>query len=505
MKKLIYFIILGLVVNSDSRSQKTEPSNQLYNSSSIKRILMNKKEGIPDPPADLFVSIIGEIGELTWKDNSSNEAGFIIRRTLADDSTKFAEIARVPTDTTRFIVIPLPHEKYIFRVSAFNSTGESEPSEAIGRHARAISRIDDFEAIPRYQSILLTWKNYSEDEEGFLIVRDGKTIADVRQLPPNTRYYLDENLDPQFSYTYLAYISKRERISRPSKVVSATPLSTMPLANHTNSIEVDNLGGGAGGWSRFTVAGIDRLYDGHLQLWTGGDVVYDGDDRDFESSTSIVLNPVSSKIDYEYTAAAPGSHNPVILKCDKENIIINQYTFKKKDQNWILIDWEVRNNALKNKAVKLALFLDVDASGGFVIRDYGGFDEDKKIVYINDENENIFVGMAIVSEASYFDNYQICHFLDPRAPDNSNYYKNGENARIQLFKLGYNTGLLYSTRDKVPTDLTMTLISNLGTIPARGSKRVFYAISTEKNLADLQKAIDDAKKFVQLNVTEKFN
>jgi hypothetical protein len=49
----------------------------------------------------------------------------------------------------------------------------------------------------------------------------------------------------------------------------------------------------------------------------------------------------------------------------------------------------------------------------------------------------------------------------------------------------------------------MTLISNLGTIPAGDSKRVFYVISAEKNLSDLQKAIDDAKRFVQLSVIEK--
>lgn len=445
-----------------------------------------------------------DVAYLGWKDNADNETGFIIRRTLPEDTTTFIEIGRVPTDTTKFIAVGLrPGTRYFFRVAAYNRFGESEPAQTSPRLYGILSRPTELQAVPRFNSILLTWKDNNEEEDGFVIERDNKKIADVSDLPANTRFFLDNGLSPEQSYSYVVYASKNARLSDPSIRVFASPLSTSPIVEHSNGLEIDYAGGGAGGWSKFKISGYDQLYDGHLQLWIGGNVVHDGDDGDFTCATSMVLNPPTGDIDYEYTSARPGSRDPVILRCADEDIEVHQFTYKKRDKNWILIAWTVYNTGDMPRNVKLALFLDADAGGDFSVRDYGGFDKQKSLVYINNEDDNMYVGMAIVSDKSLFDNYQICHFFDPRTPDNSNVNHNGERARMELLRGSeFYTGNLWNPDDD-PADLTMTLISNLGTISSNSSKRIFYVLSVATTLTVLQNSVEEAKIFSQSIVVER--
>ena len=204
----------------------------------------------------------------------------------------------------------------------------------------------------------------------------------------------------------------------------------------------------------------------------------------------------------KYTSASSGSCDPVIFKCNKEDIFIHQISYQKKNKNWVLIDWEVHNNEKKERDVKLALFLDVDAGGDFTKGDSGGFDQAKRLVYIQSRHEDMFVGMAIIFNETYFDSYQVCHFFDARTPDNSNYDHNGDRARKDLLKNRFHTGVLHGQAGEKPTDLTMTLISNLGTIASGSNKKIYYIISAGKTLHELNNAIDEAKNFVDELVPE---
>lgn len=61
---------------------------------------------------------------LSWEDTSNNEDGFRIYRVTAEGKTKIAEVgANVTTYTDKS---PLPKACYV--VTAFNSAGESAPS-----------------------------------------------------------------------------------------------------------------------------------------------------------------------------------------------------------------------------------------------------------------------------------------------------------------------------------------------------------------------------------------
>jgi hypothetical protein len=144
--------------------------------------------------------------------------------------------------------------------------------------------------------------------------------------------------------------------------------------------------------------------------------------------------------------------------------------------------------------VKLALFLDADAGGDFSTKDLGDFDDPRKLVYLKNISSDSHVGIALISDLSYYESYQISHFYQPFTPDNSNITGDGESARMWLLKDKLNTGICYGRNRSEASDLTMTLVSNLGAIGS-GNKKVVYAIAVGINLLDLQNAIDDAAQF----------
>ena len=86
----------------------------------------------PNPPSDLVAAAISatEI-RLTWTDNSANELGFRIERSL--DGFSFNEIATVGSNVTSFSDLTVvANTTYFYRVLAFNNFGNSPPSNIAG-------------------------------------------------------------------------------------------------------------------------------------------------------------------------------------------------------------------------------------------------------------------------------------------------------------------------------------------------------------------------------------
>ncbi|MFX0207682.1 MAG: hypothetical protein ACFFDT_16965, partial [Candidatus Hodarchaeota archaeon] len=490
------------------------------------------------PPTELQAIEVGvDSAILKWIDNSSREDGYIIRRSIHSDTSVFIEVGRLLTsdseknkniyffkcaqdvgvsDTTRFELTRLRRStRYVALVTAFTTNPSKSDTAKVkfttnpppGTTTPALSRPTDLIVSPRSEhSLLLTWKDNADGEDGFQIIRKREGESSFTTLPDkpprNSRYYLDDDgLDSGELYYYRVRATigiDESNYSDYSKKKEARTKSMSSIAQHSSGLDVDNVGGEENGWSNFQIFNQDQLYEGHLQIWTeksGNTIVYDGDDGDFETNVSIDLYPPPPGSDIEHTANGNDEEIPVIFKSKDNKIEVHQFTYQKEDSSWILIEWTVYNRESSAKNVKLALYLDADAGGELCDKDEGYFyeDVDPKIVYIKNQNSNIHIGMALLPDASspaVLDNYQINNFGNSKNPDNSS--GGGENARNSLFK-----GLTsyVETIFGGPADLTMTLVSNLGNIGSGSNVKVKYAIAVAANFEKLRGSIKAAAAF----------
>jgi hypothetical protein len=90
---------------------------------------------MPNPPSDLMAQELSGGAHLTWKDNSDNEAGFMVERKVGAGA--FETLANVPFDTTQFHDAPLTSgTPYGYRVMAMpkqggHDTGTTEYSNEV--------------------------------------------------------------------------------------------------------------------------------------------------------------------------------------------------------------------------------------------------------------------------------------------------------------------------------------------------------------------------------------
>jgi hypothetical protein len=120
---------------------------------------------IPTPPSDLQVVVVSETAvRLYWQDNSTNEEGFRIWRTMWDEPYLF-ELDTVGADVTTFTDGALnPLKEYYYAVTAFNSAGESDSSNVVKiRTAElpwSIQTIASVGAVGLYTSLALDPNGY---------------------------------------------------------------------------------------------------------------------------------------------------------------------------------------------------------------------------------------------------------------------------------------------------------------------------------------------------------
>jgi hypothetical protein len=80
----------------------------------------------PNAPSELTVSTVSGAAHLTWKDNASDETGFMVER-MADPSTKWELIASLPANSMQYHDTTgiTPGGTYMYRVMAMKDAAES--------------------------------------------------------------------------------------------------------------------------------------------------------------------------------------------------------------------------------------------------------------------------------------------------------------------------------------------------------------------------------------------
>jgi hypothetical protein len=141
---------------------------------------------VPNTPIALQVGGLSVIGDqialnLTWTDNSSDETGFRVEQKQGVGGT-YSVVATVGANVTSVggIYIPRDGSTYLFRVKAYNGSGESLPTNEVAidtdlaeqvpppmPNAPSSLAISGVASLSTQYSLGFTWADNSSDEVGF--------------------------------------------------------------------------------------------------------------------------------------------------------------------------------------------------------------------------------------------------------------------------------------------------------------------------------------------------
>jgi hypothetical protein len=162
---------------------------------------------------------------LSWTDNSGNEAGFKIERSANGGS--FSQIATASANATSYADLTVSGEvTYTYRVRASNAAGDSAysntatatppaslPAAPSGLGAKAASKTQ----------INLSWSDRSSNEQGFYLERsvNGSTWTRIATLGANLTTHSDTGLTANTKYYYRLQAYNSAGVSAFSNTASA--------------------------------------------------------------------------------------------------------------------------------------------------------------------------------------------------------------------------------------------------------------------------------------------
>jgi titin len=175
-------------------------------------------------PSDLSATAVSSSQiDLNWQDNSDDETGFEIERSL--DGISFSKIAEVGANVASYSDIGLSKATtYHYRVRAFKFFGKNKV--AYSDYSNIASAVT-FDTVPEAPSNLiatheiygatttdgvtttddrvkLEWQDNSDNEKGFEIERstDGVNFAVIHTVPANYTYTYDYAVEGGITYYY---------------------------------------------------------------------------------------------------------------------------------------------------------------------------------------------------------------------------------------------------------------------------------------------------------------
>ena len=159
---------------------------------------------LPAAPGSLNASAgSSSVINLTWNDNSNNETGFKVERSI-DSLSGYSLIQTLPANTTAYSDTGLTDgTKFYYMVYAYNSGGNSNYSNV----ASAITALNAPSNLSGTDSlkVKLTWTDNSSSELGFIIERKqgaAGIYSAIDSVGTNVTTYVDSNVTVGMDYVY---------------------------------------------------------------------------------------------------------------------------------------------------------------------------------------------------------------------------------------------------------------------------------------------------------------
>ncbi|HEY0376477.1 MAG TPA: fibronectin type III domain-containing protein [Pyrinomonadaceae bacterium] len=164
----------------------------------------------PAAPSNLSATAIS-VGyiDLAWADNSSNETGFKVYRSL--DGVNFTRIVTTAADVTGYTDTGrAANTKFYYYVRSTNSFGDSANSNTAAATTFPTATTTPAAptnlaaSAPSSNQVTLTWTDNSTDEKAFKVYRstDAATYTDIVHPGPNSTSYTDTGRAANTTYYY---------------------------------------------------------------------------------------------------------------------------------------------------------------------------------------------------------------------------------------------------------------------------------------------------------------
>ncbi len=201
-----------------------------------------------NPPTELEAEFEnGSYVKVKWDDNSSNEDGFLIERSLYGDSLHWEIVGQVYTNVDIFLDYwILLNRLYIYRVYAYNSTGTSGYSNT--DTARTFGDTTNIPLNPTNlratkvtpTSITVMWDDNSSNEFGFIIARKRPELPYfefIDSVGTDVLTYQEVGLTPDNTYFYKVCAYNQFGISDYTNTVSARTEEGTIIRTNTQSAD----------------------------------------------------------------------------------------------------------------------------------------------------------------------------------------------------------------------------------------------------------------------------
>jgi len=294
---------------------------------------------IPDAPIGLnFTDVTTSSIRLNWDDQSDNEDGFEIRRSLTLSGT-YVLIHTTAENIETYNNTDLNDDtEYFYRVNAVNDAG---PSASISGSERTLLAVPDAPSnlkgdATNICSVELTWKDNADNEDGFEIYRRvglTGTYVLVETLPADSESYTDT--DTQNGTTY-HYRVNAFNDAGPSAVVAVDVFINVILNGGTIGPDqvicpggdpalIQNLGSPSGGSNNWTYQWQSRIASAEFTDIDGATgLTYDPPAgmmgiKEFQRVSTVECGSVPSNT---VTITAEDLEDPVFTSCPEDMILV---------------------------------------------------------------------------------------------------------------------------------------------------------------------------------------
>jgi hypothetical protein len=199
-------------------------------------------------PSGLSVNRGANKVDLSWQDNSDNEAGFAVYRKLEADKD-FVRIQQTAPDTESYTDRNvMTSGRYVYEVKAFASNGSESAPAAIAEAVEItiLNTPSNLSATSGENKIDLSWSDNSDNEEGFRIFRKLESEAAFSGDPlvsvgADVTSYSDTSVSAGSSYVYQVIAFSGSSVSEASN--SSNPASPTNSPNPPPTPVVESLEG----------------------------------------------------------------------------------------------------------------------------------------------------------------------------------------------------------------------------------------------------------------------